>query len=197
MCCGDIGILKLVPPRSQAAVGGRREERLGGGRRGKTREESHGPSEEVRLGRQAQVGLVESVVPWGGGVCKKNARCSRTLHDCLSQDAAVQPGAGETGLLRAGGQELSVSGGVPQGLHGDRSQTSLAQRMDADQVPSFSSSSLFVPDKNLFFLSSYIHIYLSVQQDFIQREHCRSWTPHRLHVSYVFLVVFFDYFFLR
>lgn len=37
----------------------------------------------------------------------------------VCQDAAVQPGAGETGLLRAGGQELAVSGGVPQGLHGD------------------------------------------------------------------------------
>lgn len=121
---------------------------------------------------------------------KQNARWSRTLHDCLSQDAAVQPGAGETGLLRAGGQELSVSGGVPQGLHGDRSQTSLAQRMDADQVPSFSSSGLFIPHKNVFVLSSYIHIYLSVQQDFIQREHYGSRSPHRLHVSCVFLVLF-------
>lgn len=91
---------------------------------------------------------------------KQNARWSRTLHDCLSQDAAVQPGAGETGLLRAGGQELSVSGGVPQGLHGDRSQTSLAQRMDADQVPSFSSSGLFIPHKNVFFVFIYTYIFV-------------------------------------
>lgn len=66
---------------------------------------------------------------------------SRTLGDFAQQDAAVQPGEGEAGLLRAGGQKLAVTGGVPQGLHGDRSQAPVAKRMDADQVLVFSSHS--------------------------------------------------------
>lgn len=71
----------------------------------------------------------------------------------------MQPGAGEIGLLRAGGQEHAVPGGVPQGLHGDRSQTTLAQRMDADQVPVSPSNGLFIPLIKGSLLCLWIRVY--------------------------------------
>lgn len=194
MCCGDIGILKVVPPRSQAAVGGRREERLGGGGRGKTREESHGSSEEVRLGRQAQVGLVESVVPWGGGVCTK-------IHSVqeLCTTAFLRMLLCSLVRVKLGCYEL-------EGKNSQSLEEYLKAFMETEVKPLWPKGWMqtrclaFPPavcsfHTKTFFLSSYIHIHLSVQQDFIQREHYGSWSPHRLHVSCVFLVFFFGYYF--
>lgn len=50
------------------------------------------------------------------------------------QEPAVQRGASEAELLRDGEPVRSVSGGLPQGLSGERGQTTVAQRLDAGQV---------------------------------------------------------------
>lgn len=50
------------------------------------------------------------------------------------QEPAVQCGAGQSQLLRDGEPVLSVGGGLPQGLSGERGQTPVAQRLDAGQV---------------------------------------------------------------
>lgn len=52
----------------------------------------------------------------------------------LLQDPAVQRCTSEAELLRDGEPVRSVSGGLPQGLPGERGQTTVAQRLDAGQV---------------------------------------------------------------
>lgn len=50
------------------------------------------------------------------------------------QEPAVQRGASPAELLRDGEPVLSVGGGLPQELSGERGQTTVAQRLDAGQV---------------------------------------------------------------
>lgn len=50
------------------------------------------------------------------------------------QEPAVQLSAREAELLWDGEAVLSVGGGLPQGLPRERGQTTVAQRLDADQV---------------------------------------------------------------
>lgn len=54
--------------------------------------------------------------------------------DVFVQEPAVQLGASEAELLRDGEPVLSVRGGLPQGLFGERGQTTVAQGLDAGQV---------------------------------------------------------------
>lgn len=58
----------------------------------------------------------------------------RACRVCAVQEPAVQRRASEAELLRDGEPVLSVGGGLPQGLSGERGQTTVAQRLDAGQV---------------------------------------------------------------